>query len=175
MKFGKDPLQHGHTGVVMLFQRCDTGIDLFLRGFGAEAEADDTAGNLFGKIQCCDDMTGLALMAGRTGGNADVLPGKVVDDVLAGPADQRDGENMGGGSVGNQLQIRDQRELLDGIGLDLRHVCQLFGQSFLTQLHGFCESGNLSGGFRAASSGLGAAVFFGLIVSLIAKPRDKGN
>ena len=35
--------------------------------------------------------------------------------------------------------------------------------------------GILSGGFRAASTGLGAAVFFGLIVSLIAKPRDKGN
>lgn len=35
--------------------------------------------------------------------------------------------------------------------------------------------GILSGGFRAASAGLGAAVFFGLIVSLIAKPRDKGN
>ena len=33
--------------------------------------------------------------------------------------------------------------------------------------------GVLSGGFRAASTGLGAAVFFGLIVSLIAKPRDK--
>ena len=35
--------------------------------------------------------------------------------------------------------------------------------------------GILSGGFRAASTGLGAAVFFGLIVSLIAKPRDKGS
>ena len=35
--------------------------------------------------------------------------------------------------------------------------------------------GILSGGFRAASAGLGAAVFFGLIVSLIGKPRDKGN
>jgi len=34
--------------------------------------------------------------------------------------------------------------------------------------------GILSGGFRAASTGLGAAVFFGLIVALIAKPRDKG-
>ena len=35
--------------------------------------------------------------------------------------------------------------------------------------------GILSGGFRAASAGLGAAVFFGLIVSLIGKPQDKGN
>lgn len=35
--------------------------------------------------------------------------------------------------------------------------------------------GVLSGGFRAASAGLGAAVFFGFIVSLIAKPRDKGK
>ena len=35
--------------------------------------------------------------------------------------------------------------------------------------------GILSGGFRAAATGLGAAVFFGLIVSLIAKPRDKGS
>ena len=34
--------------------------------------------------------------------------------------------------------------------------------------------GVLSGGFRSASAGLGAAVFFGLLVSLIAKPRDKG-
>ncbi len=34
--------------------------------------------------------------------------------------------------------------------------------------------GILSGGFRAASTGLGAAVFFGLLVALIAKPRDKG-
>ena len=34
--------------------------------------------------------------------------------------------------------------------------------------------GVLSGGFKAASTGLGAAVFFGLIVALIAKPRDKG-
>ena len=34
--------------------------------------------------------------------------------------------------------------------------------------------GILSGGIRAASAGLGAAVFFGLLVSLIAKPRDKG-
>ena len=33
--------------------------------------------------------------------------------------------------------------------------------------------GALSGGFKAASTGLGAAVFFGLIVALIAKPRDK--
>ena len=35
--------------------------------------------------------------------------------------------------------------------------------------------GVLSGGFRSASAGLGAAVFFGLIVALIAKPRDKGE
>ena len=34
--------------------------------------------------------------------------------------------------------------------------------------------GIISGGFRAASVGLGAAVFFGLLVALIAKPRDKG-
>lgn len=34
--------------------------------------------------------------------------------------------------------------------------------------------GILSGGIRSASAGLGAAVFFGLMVSLIAKPRDKG-
>ena len=34
--------------------------------------------------------------------------------------------------------------------------------------------GVLSGGFRSASAGLGAAVFFGLLVSLIAKSRDKG-
>ena len=35
--------------------------------------------------------------------------------------------------------------------------------------------GVISGGFRAASTGLGAAVFFGLLVALIAKPKDKGN
>ena len=34
--------------------------------------------------------------------------------------------------------------------------------------------GIISGGIRAASAGIGAAVFFGLLVSLIAKPRDKG-
>ena len=34
--------------------------------------------------------------------------------------------------------------------------------------------GILGGGFRSASAGLGAAVFFGLLVSLISKPRDKG-
>ena len=34
--------------------------------------------------------------------------------------------------------------------------------------------GILSGGFRAASAGLGAAVFFGLLVALIGKPKDKG-
>ena len=34
--------------------------------------------------------------------------------------------------------------------------------------------GIISGGFRAASAGLGAAVFFGLLVALIFKPRDKG-
>ena len=35
--------------------------------------------------------------------------------------------------------------------------------------------GVLSGGFRAASTGLGAAVFFGLLAALIFKARDKGN
>lgn len=35
--------------------------------------------------------------------------------------------------------------------------------------------GVISGGFRAASAGLGAAVFFGLIAALIFKPGDKGN
>jgi len=35
--------------------------------------------------------------------------------------------------------------------------------------------GIISGGIRSASAGIGAAVFFGLLVSLIAKPRDKGN
>lgn len=34
--------------------------------------------------------------------------------------------------------------------------------------------GILSGGFRAASTGLGSAVFFGLAAALIAKPGDKG-
>jgi len=33
--------------------------------------------------------------------------------------------------------------------------------------------GIISGGFRAASAGLGAAVFFGLLAALIFKPRDK--
>ena len=35
--------------------------------------------------------------------------------------------------------------------------------------------GILSGGFRASAAGLGAAVFFGIIVALIAKPHDKGD
>lgn len=35
--------------------------------------------------------------------------------------------------------------------------------------------GIFSGGFRAASAGLGAAVCFGLLVSLAAKPKDKGK
>ena len=35
--------------------------------------------------------------------------------------------------------------------------------------------GIISGGFGAASAGLGAAVFFGLIAALIFKPGDKGN
>lgn len=34
--------------------------------------------------------------------------------------------------------------------------------------------GIISGGFRAASAGLGAAVFFGLLAALIFKSRDKG-
>ena len=33
--------------------------------------------------------------------------------------------------------------------------------------------GVLTGGFPAAAAGLGAAVFFGLLVSLLAKPKDK--
>lgn len=33
--------------------------------------------------------------------------------------------------------------------------------------------GIIGGGFRAASAGLGAAVFFGLLAALIFKPRDK--
>ena len=33
--------------------------------------------------------------------------------------------------------------------------------------------GVLTGGFTAAAAGLGAAVFFGLLVSLLAKPKDK--
>lgn len=35
--------------------------------------------------------------------------------------------------------------------------------------------GVLSGGLRAASTGLGAAVFFGLLAALIFKARDKGD
>ena len=35
--------------------------------------------------------------------------------------------------------------------------------------------GIISGGIRSASAGIGAAVSFGLLVSLIAKPRDKNN
>ena len=35
--------------------------------------------------------------------------------------------------------------------------------------------GLFSGGFTAASAGLGAAVFFALLVSLIFKPKDKGK
>lgn len=33
--------------------------------------------------------------------------------------------------------------------------------------------GAITGGFTAASAGLGAAVFFGLIIALIFKPKDK--
>ena len=35
--------------------------------------------------------------------------------------------------------------------------------------------GVLTGGFTAAAAGLGAAVFFGLLVSLLAKPKDMDN
>lgn len=35
--------------------------------------------------------------------------------------------------------------------------------------------GIIGGGIGAASAGIGAAVFFGLVASLLAKPRDKGN
>ena len=35
--------------------------------------------------------------------------------------------------------------------------------------------GAISGGFQAAATGLGAVVFFGLLVSLIAKPKDKSQ
>ena len=35
--------------------------------------------------------------------------------------------------------------------------------------------GVFTGGFTAASAGLGAAVFFGLIMALVFKPRDKGK
>ena len=35
--------------------------------------------------------------------------------------------------------------------------------------------GAFSGGFTAAAGGLGAAVFFGLLVSLLFKPHDKGE
>ncbi len=35
--------------------------------------------------------------------------------------------------------------------------------------------GVFSGAFTAASSGLGAAVFFGLLVSLLFRPHDKGD
>ena len=33
--------------------------------------------------------------------------------------------------------------------------------------------GALTGGFTASSAGIGAAVFFGLIIALLAKPKDK--
>ena len=38
-----------------------------------------------------------------------------------------------------------------------------------------CLIGLFSGGFTAASAGLGAAVIFALLVSLVFKPKDKGK
>ena len=136
---------------MVLFQCSNTGIDLLFGGFGAEAEANHTAGNLFGKLQRCNDMAGLTLMAGGTGGNADALSGKIVDNVLAGPADQRNGEDMRCGSVGNQLQIGDLRELCCSVSFNLCHMSQFFGQALKTQFHGLGKTGDLSCSFRAAA------------------------
>lgn len=54
-----------------------------------------------------------------------------------------------------------------------------FGDNLVKGIHKSVATmgpiGILTGGFTAAAGGLGAAVFFGLLVALIFKPKDKGK
>lgn len=73
-----------------------------------EAQADYPAGDLLRQLQSCDHVTGLALVAGGAGGDADALAAQVIDNILAGPAYERDGEDMGrAAGSGEDFQVGD--------------------------------------------------------------------
>ena len=96
-------------------------------------------------------MAGLALMAGGAGRDANALARQVVDDVLAGPAHQRDRQNKGGSAVGDQLQVGDSGQLLHRVSFQLRHMSQLFRKPVYPQLHRFCKACDLGGRFRSGA------------------------
>ena len=125
-------------------------VDVRSGGLRAEAQADDAAGDLLRQLQGGDDMAGLALVAGGAGGDADALLPQVVDDVLAGPAHQGDGEHVGrpAGS-GEDLQIGDGGQPLHGVVPDPGHVAELVLQVFQPQLCGLGKAGDLGRGLGA--------------------------
>ena len=94
-------------------------------------------------------MAGLALVAGGAGGDAEALGGQVVDDVLAGPARQRDRQNVGGSAVRDHRQIGNGSETLHSVSLELRHVGQLVRKVLCPQFHRLGKAGDLGGGLCA--------------------------
>ena len=93
-----------------------TGVDVRLGGAWSKAEADHPGGHPLGELQGGNDMAGLALVAGGPGGDADALGSQVVDDVLAGPARQGDGQDMGGRPRPHGNHVRDIEQFLPGVG-----------------------------------------------------------
>ena len=90
-------------------------------------------------------------MAGGAGTDADALGGEVVDDILAGPAHERQRQNMGSLPIPDTDEIRDGGELFDGVGLDLRHMEKGRCQARLPQLHRSGKACHLGGGLRAGT------------------------
>ena len=89
----------------MAVQRLNAGVDFLKGGLRAEAQPDDAGGHPLWQLQRRYHLTGLALMAGGAGGNADSLTAKVRDDILAGPALQRYGQHVGCLTVPNEAKV----------------------------------------------------------------------
>ena len=87
------------------------GVDLGEGGLGAEAQPDDTGSHPLRQAQSRHDLTGLPLMAGRTGGDADTLTAQIRHYVLAGPARHGNGQDMGGLAVSDDVEVRNGGEL----------------------------------------------------------------
>ena len=71
-----------------------TGVDLGEGGLGAEAPPDDTGSHPLRQAQSRHDLTGLSVMTGGAGGDADALTAQIVHHVLTGPARHGNGQDL---------------------------------------------------------------------------------
>ena len=72
---GRPRLQHGETALLVLPEGSRQGVNVLPGGLRAEADPDGPGGDLLGQAHGGEDMAGLPLVAGGTGGFVGGKPG----------------------------------------------------------------------------------------------------